>query len=191
MRERRAYCAVKRALDVLLSLPLIALGLLPVCIACAAVYCSDPGPVLFRQERVGRGGRLFVLYKIRTMRTQTDGRGGERITAVGRVLRRTSLDELPQLWNVLRGDMSLVGPRPLIPQERRIHALREAAGVYVLRPGMTGLAQIHGRDLVGPEEKARWDAAYLRDFGFRQDVRIVLATVKKVLCCEDVAERER
>ncbi len=181
MRERDVYCAVKRGLDVLLSAVLLVPALPVSVLACAAMYADDPGSVLFRQQRVGRGGRLFTLYKIRTMRA--DG----HVTPVGRVLRHTSLDELPQLWNVLRGDMSLVGPRPLIPQEAEIHALREAAGVYALRPGMTGLAQIHGRDRVGAEEKVRWDAEYLQKLSLRQDAAILLATVKKVLCCEDVA----
>ena len=180
MCERRGYCAVKRGLDLLLAAVLLVPALPLMGLACAAMYASDPGAVLFRQKRVGRGGRLFTLYKIRTMRV--DG----YVTAVGRVLRRTSLDELPQLWNVLRGDMSLVGPRPLIPQETEIHALRNAAGVYALRPGMTGLAQIHGRERVGAEEKARWDAAYLQSLSLRQDAAILLITIKKVLCCEDV-----
>ena len=180
MCERHGYCAVKRGLDLLLAAVLLVPALPLMGLASAAMYISDPGAVLFRQKRVGRGGRLFTLYKIRTMRV--DG----YVTAVGRVLRRTSLDELPQLWNVLRGDMSLVGPRPLIPQETEIHALREAAGVYALRPGMTGLAQIHGRDRVGAEEKARWDAAYLQGLSLRQDAAILLITIKKVLCCEDV-----
>lgn len=110
------------------------------------------------------------------------------ITRVGKFLRRFSLDEIPRLFNVLKGDMSLVGPRPLISDEYEIHAMRMRFGVYNIRPGVTGLAQINGRDLVQPEEKVRWDVKYLHEFGPRLDLKILLATLPKVFDGHDVVE---
>ena len=110
------------------------------------------------------------------------------ITKVGKFLRKTSLDELPQLINILLGDMSLVGPRPLIPQEKYIHRLREQNGVYRVRPGMTGLAQINGRDKLLPDEKVRYDVAYLNHFGCRQDISIIFATLPGVLSGDGILE---
>ena len=110
------------------------------------------------------------------------------ITRIGRILRRLSIDELPQLINVLKGDMSIVGPRPLISAEYQIHDLRMKYGVYKIRPGLTGLAQIHGRDMVAPADKVRWDVRYLEEFGFWTDVKIVLSTIPKVIGGNGVAE---
>ena len=110
------------------------------------------------------------------------------ITRVGHVLRKLSLDELPQLFNVLKGDMSLVGPRPLIENEADIHIMRERFGVYSVRPGVTGLAQINGRDTVSPAEKVRWDVRYVEHFGFWMDVKILFATVPKIFGGEGVVE---
>ena len=111
------------------------------------------------------------------------------ITPVGRFLRRTSLDELPQLFNVLRGDMSLVGPRPLIAEESDIHRLRSESGVYRLRPGITGLSQVMGRDRVADDVKAALDARYLAEFGFIQDVRIIGRTVGKVITGDGIVKK--
>ena len=115
----------------------------------------------------------------------------KHITPLGRWLRRSSLDELPQLWTVLRGEMSLVGPRPLIPEEGRVHELRRRTGVDRLRPGMTGLAQIRGRDRLSDEEKVGWDAAYARRRSLREDGRILLLTLWRVLRGADVREGGR
>lgn len=192
----RVYGKVKRALDIVLSLIALLLLLLPMGIVALVVYLDDPGAVFFSQERVGVQGRLFRLYKFRTMRRQTPryrascelDDPGLYITGIGRFLRRTSLDELPQLFNVLKGDMSLVGPRPLIAEEREIHAMRMRFGVYALRPGLTGLAQINGRDRLDAGEKIRWDVKYLEDFGFATDWRILLATIPCVLKQEGYRE---
>ena len=112
------------------------------------------------------------------------------ITRCGRFLRKTSLDEIPQLINVLKGDMSLVGPRPLISDEYEIHAMRMRFGVYSLRPGLTGLAQINGRDLVSPEEKVRWDVNYLERCSLWTDLKILLATVPKVFGCVGISDEQ-
>lgn len=176
------YLALKRWLDVVLALLLLALLALPMALIAALVKLSAPRqPVLFRQERLGLGGAPFTLWKFRSMDAATGA-----VTPFGRLLRATSLDELPQLLLVLRGSMSLIGPRPLVPEEEAVHRLRRAGGVYRLRPGLTGLAQINGRDLVEDEQKAAYDRAYLEHLGFAQDWRIFWATIGKVIRCEGV-----
>lgn len=192
----RIYCKVKRILDILLSAAGLLVLLIPICIIAAIVYMDDPGKVLFSQYRVGRQGKHFLLYKFRTMKTDAphyvstmEMEDPERyITRVGRILRKTSLDEIPQLINVLKGDMSLVGPRPLIPEEEAIHEMRTRFGVYALRPGVTGLAQINGRDQVQPAEKVRYDVKYLENLSPWLDLQILLATVPKVFGGEGVVE---
>lgn len=187
---------VKRAADIVLAVVAMIVLLIPMALLALAIYIDDPGPVLFEQKRVGRGGKRFSFYKFRTMRADTpkylstmELEQPERyITRFGRFLRRSSLDELPQLFNVLRGDMSLVGPRPLISDEYEVHRMRVRFGVYNVRPGITGLAQVNGRDLCSPGEKVRWDVKYLENFGVWQDVKILFATLPKVFGAEDVAE---
>lgn len=183
-RQER-YLTVKRCLDGLLSLVLLALLAIPMAVIAGLVKLSSPRqPVLFRQERVGRDGAPFLLWKFRSIDAATGA-----VTPLGRVLRKASLDELPQLVQVLSGSMSLIGPRPLIPEEVSVHRLRRAAGVYRLRPGLTGLAQISGRDMVDDERKAAYDRAYLEHLSFGQDWRIFWATVGKVIRCEDVEQK--
>lgn len=195
----RRYCAVKRALDVVCALLGLTVLLLPLLLVALLIYVDDPGPVLFRQHRIGLNGRRFRIYKFRSMKMSAPKylsaaemeAQQQYLTCVGRVLRRLSIDELPQLINVLRGDMSLVGPRPLISDEQEVHQLRERFGVYGVRPGLTGLAQINGRDRVSAEEKVRWDVRYLESFGLWTDVKILLATVPEVLCGRSAgAEKE-
>lgn len=185
----RPYGAWKRALDILCAFLALVVLAIPMALTALAVLLDDGGPVLFRQERIGRGGKPFFMYKIRTMKKTAPAHmpshqrpeGENYMTRVGRFLRKYSLDELPQLVNVLKGDMSLVGPRPLIVQERQIHALRERFGVYAVRPGLTGLAQINGRESLGAREKVLWDVTYLRDFGLGTDLRILWRTIPQVL----------
>ena len=181
---QRRYLPWKRTGDMVLSaLGLILLAVPMGLIALAVKFSAPDQPVLFRQTRVGRDERPFVLWKFRSMDA------GERITALGRFLRTTSLDELPQLFQVLAGSMSLVGPRPLIPQETHIRALRRAAGAYRLRPGLTGLAQINGRDRLDDVRKAAFDKQYAATFSLALDMRILLATVGKVLRQADIEEK--
>ena len=120
--------------------------------------------------------------------TKDFNEGEQYITKWGRFLRDSSIDELPQLFQVLTGKMSLIGPRPLIPQEEAVHRMREQAGVYQLRPGMTGWAQVNGRDLVEDNEKAEHDIEYLKAIGLKMDLKIFFLTIKKVFRKEDVAE---
>ena len=181
---QRRYLAVKRCLDAVLAALLLAVLALPMGLIAAALWLSDPrAPVFFRQQRVGRGGALFTLWKFRSM-----DRAG-RATAFGRYLRAASLDELPQLAQVLTGRMSLIGPRPLVPEETAIHAMRMAAGVYRLRPGMSGLAQVSGRDRMTDTAKAAYDRQYMQRLSFRQDWRIFWLTLIKVLRRDDIADR--
>lgn len=188
------YYKVKRILDILSALIGLILCALPLGILVLLIYLDDPGTAFFLQDRVGQNGRIFRLYKLRTMRrdapaylsTEEMEHPGQYVTKLGRILRKLSLDEIPQLFNVLKGDMSLIGPRPLIPQEKDIHALRTEYGVYALRPGITGLAQINGRDQVEWDEKVRLDAEYLQQFGFLTDVSIFLRTIPKVVDSEGV-----
>lgn len=153
-----------------------------------AVRLESPGPALHWSRRVGRGNRIFRMPKFRSMRTDAPDVAThllpdpERwITPLGRRLRRTSLDELPQLWSVLVGDMSLVGPRPALFNQDDLVALRTAAGVHVLRPGLTGWAQVNGRDEIPLEEKARLDAEYLARRSLWMDIGILLRTARTAL----------
>ena len=161
------------------------------------VLISSGSPVIFKQERVGYGNRLFTIYKFRTMKdgmrqTRTEDLTEEEIendiTFVGKILRKLSLDELPQLYNILKGDMSFVGPRPLIPQEEEIRALREKYNVYSVRPGITGWAQVNGRDLVSVEQKAKLDKEYVENRTLLMDIKIMFRTVWVVLVGKDIAD---
>ena len=190
------YVGVKRLMDIVLSAMGLLVLLIPFAIVALIVYVDDPGKVIFAQHRVGRGGRRFKLYKFRTMKMNTPKylsttemtRPEDYITRAGKYLRKLSLDEIPQLINVLKGDMSLVGPRPLISDEYEIHEMRTRFGVYNIRPGITGLAQINGRDTVSPVEKVHWDVKYIEHFGLFMDLKILFATVPKVFGKEGVVE---
>lgn len=174
---------MKRAIDILGALAgLILLSPLFVGVA-LAVALQSPGPALHWSRRVGRDERIFRMPKFRTMRMGTPDVAthlladpDQWVTPVGRFLRRTSLDELPQLWSILAGDMSLVGPRPALFNQDDLVALRRAAGVAGLRPGLTGWAQINGRDELPIAEKARLDAEYLQRMSLGFDLRIIMAT---------------
>lgn len=190
------YCIWKRILDVFLAVTGLLVLLIPMGIIALAAYIDDPGNVIFSQKRVGMNGRIFRLYKFRTMKLNTPKyvatgdmqNPNQYITRVGKILRKLSLDEIPQLINVVKGDMSLVGPRPLIPGERPIHDMRFRFGVYTVRPGVTGLAQVNGRDTVQPGAKVRYDLKYVQNFGFGMDCKIIFSTVPKVFSGSGVVE---
>lgn len=192
----RGYCVFKRLADILLSALALVVLLIPMLVVALLISIFDPGKIFFTQKRVGKDGKLFKIYKFRTMRmnapkymaTSDVSDPKQFLTPLGRNLRKWSLDELPQLFNVLKGDMSLVGPRPLIPNEEDIHTMRSRFGVYGVRPGVTGLAQINGRDTISPAEKVRWDVCYLEHFGLVMDLKILLATVPKVFGREGIVE---
>jgi O-antigen biosynthesis protein WbqP len=162
-----------------------AIGLLlglPVLIAFASLVWLDNRSPLFRQTRLGRGQRAFTLVKFRTMRLDTVDVpthmvARSAVTPLGGFLRRTKLDELPQLWNVLRGDMSLVGPRPGLPSQTELVRAREAAGVFSARPGITGLAQLRGIDMSTPELLAQTDAEMLRELDLKNYFTYIFLTL--------------
>jgi len=182
---------MKRLLDLVLAVPALVL-LAPLLLAVAGLVAWRMGrPVLFRQLRPGLHGRLFVLYKFRTMTDAHDAAGrllpdAERLTRLGRVLRGLSLDELPELFNVLRGEMSLVGPRPLLPAFLDRYTEEEARRHEAL-PGITGWAQVHGRNGIDWEQRFALDRWYVDHRSLWLDVRILLLTVRAVLSREGIA----
>jgi lipopolysaccharide/colanic/teichoic acid biosynthesis glycosyltransferase len=184
----------KRALDVVTS----AVGLVlfsPVLAAVAVVVRLRLGaPVLFRQSRPGLNAVCFCLVKFRTMTTTTDAQGNllpdaDRLTSLGRFLRKTSLDELPQLWNVLTGDLSLVGPRPLLIEYLDRYT-PEQARRHLVKPGITGWAQVNGRNVLSWEEKFALDTWYVDHWSFWLDLRIVLLTIKSVVRREGISNTQ-
>ena len=183
------YPRVKRVGDATLA----GLGLVvtaPLMAATAAAVAVKLGrPVLFAQERPGKDGRVFTLYKFRSMKVEDQFDGpvtdADRLTSFGRWLRSTSLDELPSLWNVLRGDMSLVGPRPLLPEYLNLYTPRQARR-HEVRPGITGLAQVSGRNAVGWEERFDLDIEYIQNISFLQDLSILWRTIRSVAVREGI-----
>jgi lipopolysaccharide/colanic/teichoic acid biosynthesis glycosyltransferase len=172
---------MKRGFDIVLSaFALIGFGWL-IMLLVAMVRLSSPGPGLFAQERVGRGRKNFICYKLRTMYVETPSAATHdtsvsAVTTLGRWLRRLKVDELPQLWNVLRGEMSFVGPRPCLPIQRELIDERQKRGVFDLRPGITGLAQIQGIDMSEPGRLAEVDAAYMKQQSFVLDLLLIART---------------
>jgi lipopolysaccharide/colanic/teichoic acid biosynthesis glycosyltransferase len=193
----RSSRMLKRGMDLALSSAALILTLPGLALIVLAVRLGSPGPALFAQERVGRNGRRFRLYKFRTMDVDAEARTDElralsadpdwvlldhdpRVTTVGRWLRRTSLDELPQLWNVIKGDMSLVGPRPLMPAD---HAQVTEWGLrrLDLTPGITGLWQVLGRTTIPFAEMVKLDYLYVTNWSLWNDVRLLIRTLPAVL----------
>lgn len=177
----------KRGLDAALA-TVSALAFSPLlAIAAVAIRIEGGGAALFKQARVGRDGKFFTIYKLRTMPTVTgDVPSGELeepppITRTGRVLRRTNIDELPQLFNILRGDMSIVGPRPPLPVQEDVIAMRRLNGSLRLRPGLTGLAQVRSYDDMPPETKAALDGLYAEHITLWVDLKIILQTMSYLL----------
>lgn len=190
------YEATKRAFDIVSSTAgLVVLSPFIGAIS-AAIKLESPGPVFFRQRRVGKDLRHFEILKFRTMRTDAPADTPTHqladptmyITRVGRFLRKSSLDELPQLINIVRGDMSVVGPRPALWNQDDLIAEREKHGANAVRPGLTGWAQIHGRDELPIPVKAGLDGEYCRRRGFLMDLRCITGTVRAVLASEGVRE---
>ncbi len=181
----RSYLICKRGFDIVYAAAALAFSAVPMVSMALAVRLTSSGPALFRQVRIGRDGLPFVCYKIRTMREGTPSCAAAKLqnadaytTRVGRILRRYSLDETAQLINILRGDMSLIGPRPLIPAEREMHRMRAEGGVYAMRPGLSGLAQIHGRDTLSDRKKARLDTLYTDNASIWLDAAILSRTFR-------------
>ena len=188
------YLFFKRSIGLLISGAALLLLAIPFLIIGVAIKIDSKGPIFFRQPRVGQYRKTFYCYKFRSMYiTAPDNCAAhllanreQMVTRVGAFLRKTSIDELPQLINVFLGDMSLVGPRPLVLSEKTMHDLREQRGIYKLRPGITGLAQISGRNLVTDQEKLYYDREYLKHFSFWFDIKIIYKTILYVLARKDI-----
>lgn len=181
----------KRTVDVLIAALGLAVLVIPIVLLAGLIRCQLGSPILFRQRRPGLHGRSFELLKFRSMTDARDIDGElladqERLTALGRLLRATSLDELPGLWNVLRGDMSLVGPRPLLMEYLPLYTCEQARR-HEVRPGITGWAQVNGRNSLSWEEKFSLDVWYVENQSFWLDLKILVLTVVKVFRREGIA----
>lgn len=184
---------LKRAFDVCLASCAMVVLALPALVVAATVRARLGSPVLFVQTRPGLHGKPFRMFKFRTMLERRDARGeplgdAERLTPIGRFLRDTSLDEIPELWNVLLGDMSLVGPRPLLMEYLPLYSPHQARR-HEVRPGITGLAQINGRNLLSWEERFALDVWYVENQSILLDLRILLRTVARVIAREGISAR--
>lgn len=185
---------MKRLLDLALALALLPFLALPLLAVAAAVRLTSPGPALYWSDRVGRHNRIFRMPKFRSMRTDTPAvathllNQPERyLTPIGSFLRQSSLDELPQLWSILTGDMSFVGPRPALFNQHDLIALRTERGIDALAPGLTGWAQINGRDELPIAVKVDFDHWYLQHRSLRLDLKILWRTARKVLARDGVS----
>ncbi len=185
MLFRQLYPSMKRCIDFLAALLLIVLLSLPLLILCVIVRATSPGPSIFWSERIGRNGVIFTMPKLRTMTTCSKVMARElasdqdcKLTPVGGFLRKTSLDELPQIWSILMGHMSFIGPRPLLASDEAARLRFSCEDTMSVRPGITGLAQVKGRNYVNPSRKVRYDSFYARNVCFFLDARIALSTLK-------------
>jgi O-antigen biosynthesis protein WbqP len=188
MSEKMSYSIAKRTFDLIVAGVVALIFAIPVIFIAAAVKLTSRGPVFYWSDRVGRGNRIFSMPKFRSMRTDTPavathllGDAKSYLTPIGSFLRRSSLDELPQLWSILRGDMSLVGPRPALFNQQDLIELRTACGVETLVPGLTGWAQINGRDELPIPAKVKLDQEYLQRRSIVFDFRILVQTALKVV----------
>ena len=175
---KRLFDAVAAALMLIMLAPVLG-------IVALLIWREFGRPILFSQRRIGKGERSFMLYKFRTMRNANGPDGlplsdKERLTRFGAVLRATSLDELPELWNILRGDMSFIGPRPLLPEYVPYYTDQQRAR-HRMRPGLSGLAQVNGRNLLNWDERLAMDVTYVTNWSWLLDVKILLSTVRIVL----------
>lgn len=188
------YPHIKRILDLLFSLLLI-VSIFPFLLIVALILVFTSGaPVIFTQKRIGKDGKPFMIYKFRTMKSHApelpsrDLPDVKYVSRFGGFLRRTGIDELPQLINIIKGDMSFVGARPLIVDEKEIHDLRTRLGVYKVAPGLTGLSQVSCDKITTLEEKALCDAKYTDSITFVGDVKILVATVGKMFSSDGIKE---
>ena len=191
-----SYRYIKRGIDILLSGLAVIILSPALLVLCAAIKIDSRGPILFKQKRIGIHKTYFWIYKFRTMRTDTPkdmpthllSNPEQYITKVGKFLRKTSLDELPQIFNILKGDMSIVGPRPALWNQDDLIAERDKYGANDVMPGLTGWAQINGRDELEIPVKAAFDGEYVKKIGFAMDVRCFFGTFLSVLRGDGVVE---
>lgn len=191
--SNKGYLFLKRAADIVASLLVLILALVPMLFLAAAIKLDSKGPVLYKQERLGKDGKPFLIFKFRSMYTDAEKDGPQwadrvdnRCTRVGRFIRKTRLDELPQAWNILKGEMSLVGPRPerayFYDQfETYIHGFRHR---LLVKPGLTGLAQVNGGYDLEPEEKIIYDMEYIKHRSVKMDLRCIFKTIRLIFTHE-------
>ena len=184
---------VKHALDFFAALTFVLLFWPLIAAVALIVRATSSGPAFFKQRRVGANKKEFTIYKFRTMRTGTPdvathlfSGAGDYVTKVGKVLRKSSLDEIPQVFNILKGEMSFIGPRPALHNQHDLTGMREAAGVHRVRPGITGWAQVNGRDELALEQKVQFDKYYVDNWSFLLDIKIIIKTVKNVFTAKGV-----
>lgn len=183
---------IKRCLDVAISsVLLIIVGWLLVLVLIILHFANHGAGAIFVQQRPGRNGKLFPLLKFKTMTDERDEQGkllpdAQRLTRIGKIVRSLSIDELPQLWNVFKGDMSLIGPRPLLPQYLELYNEQQRRR-HEVRPGITGWAQCHGRNAISWEEKFRYDIWYVDNVSLGVDLKIVFITLRKILIREGIS----
>ncbi|WP_273731333.1 sugar transferase [Leuconostoc mesenteroides] len=179
---------VKRLLDLLLAIPMLIILLIPLVIVGIIIKLTSEGPVLFIQERYGRNSKPFALYKFRSMTNKAPVKANSEfeditsyVTPFGMFIRKTSIDELPQLWNIIKGDMSFIGPRPLANTDEKVLSLRKQNGADQALPGISGLAQVNGRNNLSDEDKAAYDSKYASHISFRVDMLLTVETLVSVL----------
>jgi len=186
---------IKRAFDIIVSVPIIVIGAIPVALAAVAIKIESPGCVIFKQTRIGRGGKEFEILKLRSMQENSEhtgsgvysGKGDSRVTKVGRLIRATSIDELPQVINILKGDMSFIGPRPPLTYHPWTieEYTDEQRRMFDVRPGITGWAQIHGRKNVEWNERIKLNVWYVDHVSFLLDLKIFFKTIAEVVTRKD------
>lgn len=179
---------VKRLFDLLLAISMLIILLIPLIIVGIIIKLTSEGPVLFIQERYGRNSKPFALYKFRSMTNKAPVKANSDfeditsyVTPFGMLIRKTSVDELPQLWNIIKGDMSFIGPRPLAKTDEKVLFLRKQNGADQVLPGISGLAQVNGRNNLSDEDKAAYDAKYAAHLSFRVDMLLTVETFVSVL----------
>ena len=179
---------MKRVLDLLLSLVALCMLCIPILIICMLVRLTSKGPVFYWSDRVGKFNVVFKMPKFRSMKLETPNvathlleNSNKWMTPIGSILRKSSLDEIPQLWSIFKGDMSFVGPRPALFNQKDLIELRTENGVHFLLPGLTGWAQVNGRDDLSTHEKVQLDIEYLHKRSFLLDLKILVMTVKIVV----------
>ncbi|WP_418094018.1 sugar transferase [Sulfitobacter sp. SBS6] len=181
--QNAAFGLIKRGMDLIFAIAVVVLLWWALLIIWALVRFGTPGPGIFAQERIGLHGKIFMCYKFRTMQQGTVQAGTHEVsqasvTPIGRFLRRTKLDELPQVWNIFKNEISLIGPRPGLPGQRELYNARNMRGIFNVKPGISGLAQVNDVDMSDPEKLAIWDARYIKLQSVLLDLKITMATIR-------------
>lgn len=195
-KGRKIYNIIgKRILDILISLAALVILLIPMIFVGILIKIDNNGPIFYKSKRLGKNKTTFIFYKFRSMKIETphdvpsiEIEADKYVTRVGKFIRKTSIDELPQLFNVLKGEMSLVGPRPIVSTEKTLIELREARCIFDIKPGITGLAQINGRDFLSFNllKKVFFEEKYLNNISLFMDIKILLFTIVYVFKSKDI-----